>query len=158
MPVTCSICDGDIRDDGDDGEVGWSESAFCTADGSRYIHYECQYAAALRDAQYAAALRDASASPAPTAAAITNTPGQPHNPSDYLTLPAADYLTLPAADYLTLPAADYLTLPAAAQLLGISAQTLRLRIKTGTLAAFRLAGGQTILIERAALLALLEPL
>lgn len=111
--MTCSICGGDIRDDGDDGEVGWSQSAFCTADGSRFIHYECQH---------------------------IEQPSRPAPPP-------------PKVD-----PSQYLTLPAAAQLLGISTQTLRRRIKAGTLAAFRLAGGQTILLERAALLRLLEPL
>ena len=53
---------------------------------------------------------------------------------------------------------EFLTLPQAAQLLGVSTQTLRRRIKARTLAAFRLDGGQTILIERAALLALLKPM
>jgi len=54
--------------------------------------------------------------------------------------------------------AEYLTLPDAAKLLGVSTATLRRRIKTRTLAAYRLAGGQTILVQRAALLNLLEPL
>ncbi len=56
------------------------------------------------------------------------------------------------------PPSEYLTLPDAAQLLGVSPQTLRRRIKAGTLPAFRLAGGQTILLQRAALLKLLHRL
>ncbi len=60
-------------------------------------------------------------------------------------------------DVATTPS-EYLTLPAAAQLLGVSPQTLRRRIKAGTLPAFRLAGGQTILLQRAALLKLLHRL
>lgn len=55
------------------------------------------------------------------------------------------------------PPSEYLTLPDAAKLLGLSASTLRRRIKNGSLAAFRLDGGQTLLIQRTALLALLRP-
>jgi len=122
--MTCSLCGGDIRNDDDDGEVGWSQSAFCTVNGSRYIHYECQYE------------RDQLASQTKTAAATAAGTASKQNTDQ----------------------SQYLTLPAAAQLLGISTQTLRRRIKLGSLDAFRLAGGQTILIERAALLRLLEPL
>lgn len=53
---------------------------------------------------------------------------------------------------------EFLTLSDAARLLGVSSQTLRRRIKNGSLPAFRLAGSQSILIERAALFLLLRPL
>ncbi len=77
--------------------------------------------------------------PAPTLKAVPAAPGDTHSaPSDFLD--------------------QYLTLPDAAKLLGVSTATLRRRIKTRTLAAYRLAGGQTILVQRAALLDLLEPL
>ncbi len=64
----------------------------------------------------------------------------------------------PVIPALATTPSEYLTLPDAAQLLGVSPQTLRRRIKAGTLTAFRLAGGQTILIQRAALLKLLHRL
>lgn len=78
-------------------------------------------------------------SPAPTPAA----PGRPHSPAT-------------AVRGAQLPPSEYLTLTAAAHLLGIHKATLRRRIKKGTLPAFRLAHGQTILIERTALTAILE--
>lgn len=56
------------------------------------------------------------------------------------------------------PPDGFLTLKDAAALLDVSVMTLRRRIKDKTLPAFRLAGGQTILVQRAALLKLLHQL
>ena len=108
MPKKCSLCGSKIPED------GWGKHAYCTADGSRYIHHKCRPA------------------PAPAPPAGRAAPPEPN--------------------------ADYLTLPDAAKLIGVSASTLRRRIKNGSLPAFRLDGGQTLLIERAALLRLLRPL
>lgn len=51
---------------------------------------------------------------------------------------------------------DYLTMDEAAQLLRVSKGTIRNRIKSGDLPAKRLRGGQTVLVERRDVLALLE--
>lgn len=86
-----------------------------------------------------------------------------NNGHDYIhhTCRSAAPTPIPAAAQVTppiTPPSEYLTLPDAAALLGVSPQTLRRRIHAGTLPAFRLAGGQTILVQRAALLQLLHRL
>ncbi len=81
----------------------------------------------------------------------------PSAPPDTTADPFHPPITSSSSDQVSTPS-EYLTLPDAAQLLGISPQTLRRRIKAGTLTAFRLAGGQTILVQRAALLKLLHRL
>ena len=108
----CSICGRAIP------EAGWGQFAYCTDDGTAYIHHQCRPAA-----------------PSPPPEPITTAPGDTHSPPS-----------------------EFLTLTDAAALLGLHPSTLRRRIKNRTLPAFRLDGGQTVLIERAALLKLLHRL
>ncbi len=107
---------------------GWGEFAYVASNGRDFIHHGCTPAA-----------------PAPPPP-IRNTPRQPHNKASSPTSSESDFPS------------EFLTLPDAARLLGLSPATLRRRIKARTLPAFRLDGGQAILIERAALLRLLKPL
>ncbi len=112
-------------------ENGWGTHAYATDDGSQYIHHQCR--PVTHQCRPVAA-------PTITPKPLVEAQGEPHNaPSLYLK-------------------SEYLTLPDAAALLGLSTETLRRRIKNQTLPAFRLDGGQTILIERAALLQLLHRL
>lgn len=108
---------------------GWGETATTINDGRDYVHHRC--------AAGAAAIHKAQAKPTPA------------------TAPKPSQKPLAEAHS---PPSGYLTLPQAARLLGLSSATLRRRIKSGSLPAFRLGDGQTILIERAALLALLRPI
>lgn len=57
---------------------------------------------------------------------------------------------------ITAPPAEYLTLAEAAHLLRVSKSTLRQRIRRGMLPAKRLRGGQTVLVARQSLQALLD--
>ena len=63
-----------------------------------------------------------------------------------------------AAGSAPAPAAGphFLTMDEAAEMLRVSVQTIRRRIRAGDLPARRLKGGQTVLIEQSDLLALLE--
>ena len=70
---------------------------------------------------------------------------------------SAALVTLPA---LTQPLPDHLTVAEAAALLRVSVGTIRLRIRRGALPAWRLQGGQTVLMRRAdveGLLMAIEP-
>ena len=51
---------------------------------------------------------------------------------------------------------QFLTMEEAGELLRVSAQTIRRRIRSGELPAKRLKGGQTVLIDQADVMALLE--
>lgn len=130
MPKRCLVCRQHIASDNDET---WPERAYSENTWGAhvdYIHHAC------RPPAPAPAPR---AAPPPPLEAVPAAPGDTHSaPSDFLD--------------------QYLTLPDAAKLLGVSTATLRRRIKARTLAAYRLAGGQTILVQRAALLNLLEPL
>ena len=57
---------------------------------------------------------------------------------------------------ITAPPSEYLTLTEAAHLLRVSKSTLRQRIRRGMLPAKRLRGGQTVLVARQSLQALLD--
>lgn len=57
---------------------------------------------------------------------------------------------------ITAPPSEYLTLTEAANLLRVSKSTLRQRIRRGMLPAKRLRGGQTVLVARQSLQALLD--
>jgi excisionase family DNA binding protein len=72
-------------------------------------------------------------------------------------LPSLIPQSLPAQPHPA-PSPVFLTMDEAAKLLRVSKDTIRIRIRQGVLPAQRLRGGQTVLIARADVLGLLEPI
>lgn len=75
----------------------------------------------------------------------------------HVTCPTSSALeSLPAQVPGTAPHPVFVTMEQAAQILHVSKQTIRRRIREGELPAKRLKGGQTVLIDQKDVLALLE--